>query len=103
MNAANHEVVLNCWEYLDRYFACHADTFLQKCALKVMRFLAVSEEPLAGKPQGWAAGILYAMANRDRQGCGVPGLLNNEFETLFDVSMSTIRKRTAQVTRALDL
>jgi hypothetical protein len=35
--------------------------------------------------------------------CGVPGLLNADFERMFGVTMSTVRKRSAQVDRALEI
>ena len=79
----------------------HPNVAMKKRVLKALRFLTVSEKPLAGKPEGWAAGIIYAVANRDRQACGVPGLLNSEFQALFGVSMGTIRKRAAMVERLL--
>ena len=88
---------------MDCFFAVHGDVALQERALKAMRFLTVSDKVLAGKPAGWAAGIIYALANRDRQACGVPGLLNSELEVFFGVSMTTIRKRAAIVVQLLDL
>ena len=75
----------------------------QKAAMKALRFLAAGDEPMHGKPESWAAGIVYAIANRDRRACGVPGMLNAEFEEFFGVSRSTIRKRAAQVERALEI
>lgn len=98
----SRDVELACLECMNRFFAVHGDVALQKRALKAMRFLAVSDKPLAGKPEGWAAGIIYAEANRDRQACGVPGLLNSEFEDFFGVSITTIRKRAAEFVQLLD-
>jgi hypothetical protein len=71
--------------------------------MKALQFLAASDVAMEGKPAGWAAGIIYALANRDKRACGVPGLLNSEVEEFFDVSMSTVRKRAAQVERALEI
>jgi hypothetical protein len=62
---------------------------MQKRAMKVLRFLATGEDPLPGKPEGWAAGIIYALANRGRKACGVQGILNAESEQFFGVSMDT--------------
>ena len=51
-----------------------------------------------GNPAGWAAGLLYWIVNdNDRIPCGVPGISNADLEKCFGVSMSTIRKRAAQV------
>jgi hypothetical protein len=71
--------------------------------MKALQFLAASDVAMEGKPAGWAAGIIYALANRDKRACGVPGLLNREVEEFFDVLMSTVRKRAAQVERALEI
>ena len=92
-----------CREHLDRFFTSYGDAKMQKAATKVLRFLAVGDEPIRGKPEGWAAGIVYALANRDRRACGVPGMLNAEFEEFFGVTMSTVYKRAAQVERALEI
>lgn len=56
--------------------------------------------PLWGNAGGWAAGILYAMANKGRRACGGRGRLNSELAA-FSVSMATVRKRAAQVERLL--
>ncbi|MFH1110430.1 MAG: DUF6398 domain-containing protein [Planctomycetota bacterium] len=92
-----------CRKRLERFFDDHPDATMRKRALRALRFVTASDEPLAGKPEGWAAGIIYAVANRDRQACGVHGLLNSEFEALVGVSMGTIRKRAAQIERLLAL
>ena len=86
-----------CRESLEHFFGGHPDPAMQARALKALRFLAACNKPLLGKPEGWAAGIIYALFNRYRRACGVPGLLNSEFEAFFHVSMGTIRKRAAQV------
>ena len=101
MNALDHDLDPACREHLLRFFAVHPDAALQKRALRALRFLRVSDEPLAGKAEGWAAGIIYAVANRDRMACGVPGVLNSEFEAMMGVSMSTARTRAAQVERLI--
>ena len=59
------------------------------------------DEPLLGRPGGWAAGIVYALANRYRIACGVPGLLNKDLEVFFGVSMETIRERAVRVDERL--
>jgi len=63
--------------------------------------MANGDKPLAGKPEGWAAGIIYGLANRHRRACGVPGSLNAEFDQFFGVSMDTVRNRAAKVVRAM--
>jgi hypothetical protein len=59
--------------------------------------MAGNEQPLAGKPAGWAAGLIYGAANLGRQPVGVPGLLNSEFTKFFGVSMETVRRRAARI------
>ena len=93
--------IRRCQDHLDCFFIRYPDPTLQQRAGKALRFLASGNDPLAGKPEGWAAGIIYALASRGRQACGVPGILNAEFEQFFGVSMSTVRKRAAQILRAI--
>lgn len=92
-----------CRDQLDRFFASYGDANMQKTAMKALRFLAAGDERMRGKPEGWAAGIVYALANRYRRACGVPGMLNAEFEEFFGVTMSTVYKRAAEVERALEI
>jgi len=94
---SNQNVLIACRALLDRYFRTYQNPALEKRAVKALRLLAAAEKRLAGKPEGWAAGVIYAVANSDRQACGVPGLLKSEFTEFFDVSMETVRKRSANV------
>jgi len=103
MDPANHDLESACREHLLRFFAAHPAAALRKRALRALRLLRTSEKPLRGKAEGWAAGIIYAVASRDRQACGVPEILNSEFEAMMDVSMSTVRTRAAQVERLAEL
>lgn len=102
MDVTNQDCMGACHGYLEHFFNRHPDAAMQRRALKALRLLTACDIPLAGKTAGWAAGIIYAVANRDRQACGVPRLLNSEFEALFGVSMGTIRKRAAQIAQLLD-
>jgi hypothetical protein len=103
IKSSNENVLLACREELDRFFASYPNPALEKRAEKAWRFLATVEKPLAGKPEGWAAGMIYAVANLDRQACGVPGLLNSEFAKFFNVSMETARKRAANVVNQISI
>ncbi len=91
-----------CKDFLRRFFDSYRDDALQKQSLKALRFLMANDRPLLGKPAGWAAGIVYASANRYRNACGVPGLLNKDLEEFFGVTMGTIRNRAARVNTLLD-
>ena len=102
MAVMNQNCERACRGHLGQFFDRCPDAALQRRALKALRLLTACDMLLAGKTAGWAAGIIYAVANRDRQACGVPGLLNSEFEALFGVSMGTIRKRAAQIAQLLD-
>ena len=102
MDAERQDCERACQGYLDHFFSRHPDEALRKRALKAQRLLMAVDEQLVGKPAGWAAGIIYAAANRDRQACGVPGILNTDFETFFGVSMGTVRRRAAQVAALLE-
>jgi hypothetical protein len=102
MTVTNQDCIRACQGYLHHFYERHPDAALQKRAMKALRLLTACDETLGGKPAGWAAGIVYAVANRERGACGVPGILNREFEAFFDVSMGTARKRSAQLARLLD-
>jgi len=101
MDTPNHDLEAACREHLGRFFAAYPNTALEKRALRVVRFLRLSDKPLGGKAEGWAAGIIYAVASQDRQACGVPGVLNSEFEAIMGISMETARKRAAEVERLM--
>jgi len=103
MGATNDDMQRQCREHLDRFFASYRDAKMQKAAMKALRFLAAGDEPMGGKLEGWAAGIIYALANRYCQACGVPGMLNAEVEQFFGVTMNTVRRRAAQVERAMEM
>jgi hypothetical protein len=92
-----------CKDFLNRFFDSYRDDALRKSSLKALRFLMACDEPLLGRPGGWAAGIVYALANRYRIACGVPGLLNKDLEEFFGVSMETIRERAVRVDERLVL
>ena len=102
MNAINPEFEAACRVQLDRFFAAHPDAMLQKRAMKALRMLRASEKPLKGKPEGWAAGIIYAVFTDGRIPCGVPGWLNAEFEQFTGVTMGTARYRAARVKELFD-
>jgi hypothetical protein len=80
MNTTNRNVELERKDFLNSFFDSYRGDTLRRGALKALRFLVASEEPLSGKPAGWAAGTVYALANRDRRACGVAGLLNKDLE-----------------------
>ncbi len=102
MNTTNRDVELECRDFLNRFFDKYCDDALRKKSLKVLRIVMASDKPLLGKPGGWAAGFVYALANRYRAACGVPGLLNKDLEDFFGVKMGTIRERAVRVNGLLD-
>lgn len=63
MTMTNADAQTKCREQLDRFFASYRDPALKQSSLKALRFLAALDEPLRGKPEGWAAGIVYAVAS----------------------------------------
>ena len=88
---------------MDRFFDAYPNAALHERTARALRLVAAGEKPLIGKPESWAAGAIYAVANLDRQACGMPGLLNSEFAEFFGVSMESIRKRAADVLREISL
>jgi len=97
MSATTTTFESNCREHLDRFFAAYPNAALEKQTHKALRLLRASEKPLQGKPEGWAAGIIYAVANDGGIPCGVPDILNADFERFMGVTMSTVRTRAARV------
>jgi hypothetical protein len=97
MNAITPEFEAECRILIDRYFATCPDPTKQKQAHKTLRMLRASEKPLQGKVNGWAGGIIYFVVNDCRSPCGVPGMLNAEFEIFMGVSMRTICTRAARL------
>ncbi|MFA7235646.1 MAG: hypothetical protein WC058_02180 [Phycisphaeraceae bacterium] len=87
-----------CRVLVDRFFAAHPDKLMQTRAHKAMRLLRASDKPLKGKVEGWAAGVIYFAATDGRIHCGVPGLLNRDFEAFTGVSMETARGRAVKIT-----
>ena len=88
---------VECRAKLDQFFAAYPDALMQQRAMKLLRLLRTSEKPVKGKADGWAAGIIYAIATDGRQPCGVPGLLNADFEQVMGVTMSTTRYGAARI------
>jgi hypothetical protein len=101
--SANDNLLNPCREHLDRFFAEYPNPALNTRAAKALRLLAAIGAPLGGKPEAWAAGTIYAVANIDRQPCGVPGVLNSDFTAFFGVSMEAIRRRAAEVVRQISV
>ena len=86
-----------CRLHLDRFFAAYPNAALEKQVHRALRLLRASEKPLRGKPEDWAAGIIYAIATDGRIPCGVPDILNADFERFMGVTMNTVRTRAARV------
>ncbi len=103
MTATNEPMDKACQEFLDAFFVKHPDNDLRDRVGQALAMLLNRNTALRGAPSGWAAGIVYAVANRGQRACGVLGMLNADFERFFGVSMSTVRKRAAQVEQELDL
>jgi hypothetical protein len=71
---------------------------LQVKVNRILKRLLALKIPMPGKRGGWAGGIVYAMSSI---GVGVPGVLNNELEKAFNVSMGTVYKRAAMIRKLL--
>ena len=97
MIAINKTAYQICHELLTAYFQKYPNEDLQLKAYQVLRNLMKVKFPMPGKSGGWAGGIIYAVANLYQYPCGIPGLLNQECEEFFSVSMGTIHKRAAVI------
>ena len=87
-------------QLLARFFRKFPNRRVQIAADRILKQLLTLQVPMAGKPGGWAGGIVYAVSSI---GVGVPGVLNSELESVFQVSMATIYKRAAQIRTSLAL
>ena len=97
MDNQTHGFEDECRRHLDRFFKQWPDATMQEQANKVLRMLRASEKPLKGKPEGWAAGIIYFVANDGHFPCGVPRVSNAEFAEFMGVPMETARRRSGRV------
>lgn len=73
MNTSNRNIEAECRDILNRFFDSNRDEKMRRRALKVLRFLAACEEPLLGKPCGWAGGAFmrWPTANESPAACQV--------------------------------
>ena len=90
-----------CQQHLEDFFKKFPNPCLQTETNRMLRNLLGFKFSMPGKPGGWAGGIIYTVTNRYKRACGIPGLLNKECEDFFDVSMSTIYKRSWMIRRLL--
>ena len=97
----NKKAVQACQILLESFFVKFPNHRVQVETNRILKIILAHEIPIPGKPGGWAGGILYAVSNKGRWPCGVLGLLNKEIEEFFGVSMSTIYKRAAVISRLL--
>jgi hypothetical protein len=73
------------------------DGTLEERAYKLVRMLRTSDKPLKGKIESWAAGIIYLIATDGHVLCGIPGMLNADFERAMGVNMNEARRRAANI------
>ena len=97
MIVVNNDFEAACQTHLDRFLAAHPNSVDKQRVYKVLRTLRASPKPLEGKPEGWAAGIIYFVATDGHVPCGVPGVLNAEFAEFMGVPMETARRRSGRV------
>ncbi|MFI5380763.1 MAG: hypothetical protein ACHRHE_15800 [Tepidisphaerales bacterium] len=97
MDAMSPEFEAECRAIVDRYFAACPDATMQQRAHRALRLLRASEKPLKGKAEGWAVGIIYFVSTDGRIPCGMPDMLNSEFEQFMGITMGTARYRAARV------
>ena len=89
-----------CARLFKAFFKKYPNDHLRELTAMTLLDVMKLQKVFPGKPEGWAAGIVFAVGSR---GCGVPDVLNGELAEAFDVDMSTIRKRAWAVKRLLGL
>jgi hypothetical protein len=97
MMAENEIRYQNCQQLLVAFFKKYPDARLKIEADRTLKRIMAQKVPMLGRPGGWVGGIIYALTNRYRRPCGIPGLLNKECEEFFNVSMETIYRRAAMI------
>ena len=100
MIASNDPFEETCAQLFNAFFKDRPhDGLLERC---VLALLAVTkrQKSFPGKPEGWAAGIMFAVCSA---GCGVPDVTNSEVEKAFGVTMNTVYERAWAVKRLLGL
>ena len=90
--------------HLDRYYGAHPNIDQQARAHDALRFLASDDQPVKGKPDHWAAGILYALGEWDnphRHGKDNP--LKRDLLAMFKIDPGHLTRRAGEVKRKLHL
>lgn len=96
-NLSFHET---CSDLFVAFFKQYPNNYLQKQASMAVLSLLKRRKVVIGKPEGWVAGIVFAVGG---VGCGVLNVLNMDLEKAFGVSMSTTYKQSMEVKRLLGL
>ncbi len=84
-------------ELFAAFFSKFPNNRLQAETGRILTRLLAGDISLPGKPAGWVAGTIYAVANQGRRPCGIPGVLNQECEDFFHISIGTVYRRAAQI------
>jgi hypothetical protein len=100
MNANGRPFEDACAAMCSNFFEKFPNNDLRDLVSQTLLLLLKRQTDFPGEPGGWAGGVVSAVASK---GCGVPGILNADLEKAFGTTMGTIRKRAAQVKRALEL
>ena len=100
MIARNCPFEETCAELFSAFFKNHPHDGLLERSVLTMIALVKRKKVFPGKPEGWAAGIVFAVGSVS---CGVPDVTNSDLEKAFGVSMSTIYKRAWAIKRLLGL
>ncbi len=85
------------------FFPNHPNRHLRDQVNRALAQVLKLQKSFPGKPEGWTAGILFAIGSDGTWGCGVPDVPNSELEKAFDVDISTIYKRSWAVKRLLGM
>ncbi len=88
-----------CRQLYADFFGRYPNGELRELTDRALAALLKLEVDFSGGAAGWAAGIVYAVGST---GCGVPGVLNADFEKAFGTTMNTVRRRAAEVERLLE-
>jgi hypothetical protein len=100
MSAKPESTAEKCYKILAAYFARFPNDVFRRRVYRQIPALLKAKPVLPGKLEGWMAGLVYAVTSNR---CGVPDVLNHDFEQAFGVTMNTVYRRAAAIRRELDL
>ncbi len=91
-----------CRQHIDRFFAAYPHAVEREYVEDELGQLAISRIPLKGQREGWAAGIIFAVATGGYVPKSISGVSNAQFEAITRTSIEWSRQRARQVLEIME-